>query len=96
MSEATTPGVEPVDHREQAAYVAISKSHGTDRRLHKVQGDPDAGELRNGEECEVACSTTLTSDESTWKAKPAGVFPVGYHPVCTDPECFGEAAAPDQ
>jgi hypothetical protein len=90
MSKTTTPGVEAVNHQEQAAYVAISQSHGSDRRLHKVQGDPDAGELRNGEECEVACSTTLTSDDSTWKAKPAAVFPVGYHPVCTDPECFGE------
>lgn len=91
MSETATPGVDPVNHQEQAAYVAISKSHGTDRRLHKVQGDPDAGELRNGEECEVACSTTLTSDESTWQAKPSTVYPPGFHPVCTDPECFGEA-----
>jgi len=93
MSGTATPGVDPVNHQEQADYVAISKSHGTDRRLHRVQGAPDAGELRNGERCEVACSTTLTSGESSWKAKPSSVFPPGYHPVCTEPECFGEKDA---
>lgn len=89
MSEAATPGVEGVDHRKQAAYVAISDVRGTDRRLHRVDGDPEPGDLRNGEECEVACDTTLVSDESCWKAKPATVFPPGYRELCTDPDCFG-------
>lgn len=96
MSKTTTPGVEAVNHQEQASYVAISTAHGSARRLHKVNGDPDAGELENGEECEVACGTSLTSDEATWQAKPAGVYPPGFHPVCTDPDCFGEAEADGQ
>lgn len=89
MHNAPTSSSDAIDHRELVAYVAISKSHGTDRRLHRVQGDPSAGDLENGAACEVACQTTLTSTASTWRAKPAGVFPPGYHPLCTDPECFG-------
>lgn len=90
MSGVSNPGGEAVDHQEQAAYVAISRSTGNDRRLHRVAGDPDSGELQNGEECEVACRTTLTTDESVWKAKPAHVYPVGFRSVCTHPDCFGE------
>jgi len=38
----------------------------------------------------VACETTLTDGDSFWRAKPAGVFPPGYHPLCQHPDCFGE------
>jgi len=90
MSETAAPGVAPEDHREQVDWVAISKSHGTDRRLHRVDGDPASDELETGKRCEVACETSLIDGDSFWRAKPAGVFPPGYHPLCQEPDCFGE------
>lgn len=92
MSEAEPPGEMPIDHRKHADWLAVTNNHGTERRIHRVDEDAhDLEQLRNGDPVEVACSTSLISETSNWKAKPAGVFPPGYHPVCTDPECFGDA-----
>ncbi|UTF55968.1 hypothetical protein [Natronosalvus rutilus] len=90
MSETATPGSGPPDHRKHADWVAITNCHGTQRRIHKVKGNPGPGEIQNGDEVEVACKTSLVGSESSWKAKPAAVFPPGYHPLCDCPECFGE------
>lgn len=90
MSEAATPGVEPVDHREQVDWVAESSKRGSNRRLHRVDGDPALGELTQGEEVEVACETSLTDEDSYWRAKPAAAYPPGHRELCTDPECFGK------
>jgi hypothetical protein len=90
MNKTTTPGVEPEDHREQVDWVAISKHHGTRRRLHRVDEDPAPDDLENGAQCTVACETTLTDADSYWQAKPAGVYPPGYHPLCQAPACFGD------
>lgn len=90
MSKAQSAELELTDHRELVDWVTISKSHGSDRRIHRIDESIDTGSLSNGDEVEVACGTTLLGAESIWRAKPAGVFPVGYHPLCDCPECFGE------
>lgn len=90
MSEAESPGLEPRDHREDVDWLAVSSSSGTDKHLHRVDGDPDRDELTHGEEVDVACDTSLADDESYWKAKPAAVFPPGFAPLCKDERCFGD------
>lgn len=89
MSKSRRPGADARDHCEQADWVAISKSHGSERRIHKVDGDPGPDELQNGDAVDVACQTTLIGKNSVWQSKPAGVFPIGYHPLCSEEECFG-------
>lgn len=86
MSETAAP---EVDHRELTAWVAITSAHSNDRHLHRVAGDPGPDELVPGEDVDVACETSLTGENTRWRAKPAAAFPVGYYELCTDPECFG-------
>lgn len=89
MSKSATTPPDVVDHREHADWVAISQSPSSSRRIHRIKGDPDQEEIQNEAAIEAACSTTLIGTDSDWKPKPAAVFPVGYHPLCTEEECFG-------
>ena len=89
MSEDATPGVDPEDHREQVDWIAESSVRGSNRRLHRVDGDHDREELTQGEEVQVACGTSLTDEDSYWRAKPSAAYPPGFRDLCTDPEFFG-------
>lgn len=87
MSETASPDGDPFDHRSVTDWVAQSSSHGKNRRLHRVAGDPDADALESGDEVDTPCETTLTSPGTYWRAAPAVAFPPGYAPLCSD--CFG-------
>lgn len=90
MSKADADaGGRPRDHRELVDWVAITKKKGSDRRLHRVEGEPGPEDLELNEAVETACQTTLTSGESTWIAKPAAVYPPGYKELCDHAACFG-------
>lgn len=89
MSETARSSVDLVDHREQADWVALSSFSGTNRRLHRVDGDPGPDDLEQGAEVDPACNTSLTDEDSYWRAKPAAVYPPGYHDLCEDENCFG-------
>lgn len=90
MSKSVHRDGEPVDHTAVVDWVAISQSHGTARRLHKVAPGTDTDELQIGDEIDAACHTTLVGKDSSWSAKPANVYPAGYHPLCTEASCFGD------
>lgn len=80
---------EPVDHRDLVEWLAVSTAHGSNRRLHKVDGNPDAEALETGEEVEPACDTHLVDESSHWRAKRAAVYPPGYATLCDERSCFG-------
>lgn len=94
MSETANPGGSAEDtwdqvDWEETHWFAVSSRNGTNRRLHRVDGNPGPDELTQGETVEVPCDTSLIDPESYFRSKPVAVYPPGYAPLCQDEECFG-------